>query len=102
MWIEGFFNKEDKKVKDKCPVCKEDFGTAYLKTERIYYCGDCKKIVEFHPFEKIPIMKPKKQGSHLDTEYQPFEEDMRLHMQDNPQEGEDPPQDPPTSRGWWA
>jgi len=77
-WLNAFFTPKDKEVRDACPVCKSDFDIAYLKTERIYWCDDCEKIVQYHPGETVPRMLVKKRGSNLDAHYTPYEEDWRM------------------------
>lgn len=99
MWIENFFNKEDRQVKDKCPICKHCFGKTYVKIERIYYCDECSVIVVFHPNEEEPKVTLKKKDSEFDVDYRPFDEDMRLHMK--PLDDEDP-RDRHAEGGWWA
>lgn len=105
-WNAGFFNDKDRKVKDKCPVCRKSFGTSYAKTERVYYCEECKRIVEFHPFDETPRMVKKKEDSQLDKEYEPFEEDemlRRIEWEELPPDDENPPPPPkgPRLPPWW-
>lgn len=100
MWIEAFFKPDDKKIKDKCPVCGFKFGTAFIKMERIYYCDECKALVTFYPNETDPHLKLVSKKSFFHVDYQPFDEDYQLHMQDPRPDppNEDPPQNP---RKWW-
>lgn len=68
MWANEFFSNEDKRMSDKCPVCKFYFGQSYLKTFRVYFCEECQMFVEFYPFDKLPKMIKKQEQSNLDAE----------------------------------
>lgn len=96
MWIENFFNPEDKKIKDSCPICKHCFGKTYLRIERIYYCDECNVILEFFPNEEKPKVTLKKKSSEFHVDYHPFDEDYRL--QENRRLPED---EPPQQEGKW-
>lgn len=100
MFLPDFFKKDDKQVKDKCPVCNGQLGKAYIKLERVYYCEECGWLVEFHPFEAKGRMIKKKKGDKFEKPYIPYQEDGWM-VPDLPEDPDLPPTGPRTPP-WWV
>lgn len=39
---------------EKCPVCKQIFGTRYFDQRKKWDCKECRAEFTFHPYESIP------------------------------------------------
>lgn len=99
MFFSDFFSPKDKVVKDRCPICQTEFGSNYLKTERLFFCDDCGYFWDFHPYDTIPKAIKKKKDSHLNEEpsLPSIPEDF------DPEDLDYPDDPPPTPRfpPWW-